>query len=78
MNCKQGASNNSANKKNQPSTRYQKVEDTNVNKAKEIEEQLPAKLVALFSNVTFHRTAKEMTEKKKYEIKDDDENINFF
>ena len=36
-----------------------------------------AKLVGLFFKVTSHRTDKEMTEEKKYEIKDDDENINF-
>ena len=36
-----------------------------------------AKPVGLFFKVTSHRTDKEMTEEKKYEIKDDDENINF-
>ena len=36
-----------------------------------------AKLVGLFFKVTSHRTDKEMTEEKKNEIKDDDENINF-
>ena len=45
--------------------------------AKEIEKPLPAKPVGLFSKVTSHRTDKEMTEEKKYEIKDDDGNISF-
>ena len=44
--------------------------------AKEIEDQLPVKPVGLFSEVTAHRTGKEMTEEKKYEIKDDG-NFNF-
>ena len=45
--------------------------------AKEIEEQLPAKPVGFFPKATSHRTNKEMTEEKKYEIRDDDGNINF-
>ena len=39
--------------------------------------KLPAKPVGLVSKVTSHRTDKEMTEEKKYEIRDDDGNINF-
>ena len=45
--------------------------------AKEIWRQLPAKPVGLFSKVTSHRTDKDMTEEKKYEIKDNEGNINF-
>ena len=44
--------------------------------AKEIEDQLPVKPVGLFSEVIVHRTGKEVTEEKKYEIKDDG-NFNF-
>ena len=39
---------------------------------KENEEQLPAKPVGFFSEVNSHGTDKEMTEEKKYEIKNDD------
>ena len=34
--------------------------------------EMPNKLVGLFSKVTFYGTDKEMTEEKKYKIKDDD------
>ena len=33
---------------------------------------MPNELVGLFSKVTFYETDKEMTEEKKYKIKDDD------
>ena len=59
------------------STRYQKFKDANTSMAKEIEEQLPGKPVSPFSKVTSHRTDKQLTEEKKYKIKDDDGNINF-
>ena len=39
--------------------------------------KLPTRPVSLFSKVTSHKTDNEITEEKKYEINDDDGNINF-
>ena len=84
MNCKQGASNNISaqirRSNHQQDTRKSRIpiQTWRRNLRSNIQpKKLQAKPVGLFSKVTYHRTDKNMTEEKKYEIRNDDGNINF-
>ena len=84
INCKQGASNNIS-AKVRGSNHQQDIRNSRIpipTWRKKLRsncqpKKLPAKPVGLFPKVTSHRTNKEITEEKKYEIRDDDGNINF-